>query len=66
MWRRFYDAFKYACQQKRKQKNCQILNLVLGQAKIAVLYEPQEEALNVDVVPVFEKMVKSAARIQFL
>ena len=61
----FICGFKYTRQQKNK---CQILNFVLGQAKMAVYVSRRrkvEEELNVDVVPVFVRMVKSRLLVEF-
>lgn len=52
-------GFKCTHQQKNK---CQLLKFVLGQAKMLVYVNQRgkvEEALNVDVVPLLLKMVKS-------
>lgn len=61
----FICGFKYTRQQRNK---CQILNFVLGQAKMAVYVTRRkkvEESLNIDVVPVFIGMVKSRLLVDF-
>ena len=61
----FIYGFKYTCQQKHKS---QLLNFVLGQAKMAVYITGKrkvEENVHIESVPVWVNMIRSRLLVDF-
>ena len=58
-------GFKY---RKAAERKCKLLNLILGQAKMAVYVSRkrnEEDMVDIDVVLLFSRMVKASVQIHF-